>query len=79
MTRMSAILGMLSGAITVLIWIYAPLTINGQGLSDWLYEIVPGFIICSLTIVTVSLLSKQDDQLVSDTFDKVKHTLSQLD
>jgi SSS family solute:Na+ symporter len=79
MTRMSAILGMLSGAITVLIWIYAPITINGQGLSDWLYEIVPGFIICSLTIITVSLLSKQDDELVSDTFDKVKLTLSQLD
>jgi Na+/proline symporter len=78
MTRMSAILGMLSGAITVLIWIYAPITINGQGLSDWLYEIVPGFIICSLTIIIVSILSKQDDQLVSDTFDRVKHTLDQL-
>jgi SSS family solute:Na+ symporter len=79
MTRMSAILGMLAGAITVLIWIYAPITINGEGLSDWLYEIVPGFIICCLTIITVSLLSKQDDKLVSDTFDKVKHTLDQLD
>ncbi|AGH43995.1 sodium/proline symporter [Paraglaciecola psychrophila 170] len=79
MTRLSAILGMLSGAITVLIWIYAPLTINGMALSDWLYEIVPGFIVCSLTIITFSLLGKQDDQLVSDTFDKVQHTLEQLD
>ena len=79
MTRLSAIFGMLSGAVTVLIWIYAPLTINGQGLSDWLYEIIPGFIVCSLTIVTFSLLGKQDDQLVADTFDKVKHTIDQLD
>jgi len=79
MTRLSAILGMLSGAITVLIWIYAPLTINGQSLSDWLYEIVPGFIVCSLTIFTFSLLGKQDDQLVAETSDKVKHTLDQLD
>jgi SSS family solute:Na+ symporter len=79
MTRMSAILGMLSGAITVLVWIYAPLTIDGQGLSDWLYEIVPGFIICSVTIISISLLSKQDDKLVLDTFDEVKHTLDQLD
>ncbi|MGK0269301.1 MAG: SSS family solute:Na+ symporter, partial [Paraglaciecola sp.] len=78
MTRMSAILGMLSGAITVLIWIYAPLTINGQGLSDWLYEIVPGFIICSVTIISISLLSNQDDKLVLETFDEVKHTLDQL-
>jgi Na+/proline symporter len=79
MTRLAAILGMLSGAITVLIWIYAPLTINGQLLSSWLYEIVPGFIVCSFTIIVVSLLGKQDDQLVADTFDKVQHTLDQLD
>ena len=79
MTRLSAILGMLSGAITVLIWIYAPLTINGQALSNWLYEIVPGFIVCSLTIVTFSLLGKQDDQLVSNIFEKVQHTLKKLD
>jgi SSS family solute:Na+ symporter len=79
MTRLSAILGMLSGAITVLIWIYAPLTINGLALSDWLYEIVPGFVVCSLTIITISLLSKQNDPLVSETFDKVKLVLDQLD
>jgi hypothetical protein len=32
-----------------------------------------------LTIITFSLLGKQDDQLVSDTFDKVQHTLDQLE
>ena len=79
MTRLAAILGMLSGAITVLIWIYAPITLDGQVLSSWLYEIVPGFAVCSLTIIVVSLLSKQDDQLVADTFDEVQQTLNQLD
>ena len=79
MTKLAAILGMLSGAITVLIWIYAPITINGQALSNWIYEIVPGFIVSSLTILVVSLLGKQDDKLVADTFDKVQTTLNQLD
>jgi SSS family solute:Na+ symporter len=79
MTKLSAILGMLSGAITVLIWIYAPITINGQVLSAWIYEIVPGFLVSGFTIIIVSLLGKQDDKLVADTFDRVKHTISQLD
>ncbi|MFT6992093.1 MAG: Na+/proline symporter [Paraglaciecola sp.] len=70
---------MLSGAITVLIWIYAPITINGQVLSAWIYEIVPGFLVSGFTIIIVSLLGKQDDQLVADTFDRVKHSLDQLD
>ena len=77
MTRVSAILGMLFGAITVLVWIYSPMTINGQSLSSWMYEIVPGFVVCSLTIVIVSLLSRQNDPLVNDTFDRVEKTLSQ--
>jgi solute:Na+ symporter, SSS family len=79
MTKLAAILGMLSGATTVLIWIYVPITINGQVLSNWIYEIVPGFIVSSLTIFVVSLLGKQDDQLVADTFDEVQTTLNQLD
>lgn len=79
MTKLSAILGMLSGAITVLIWIYAPISINGQVLSQWIYEIVPGFLVSSFTIIIVSLLGKQDDKLVADTFDRVKDTLKQLD
>jgi SSS family solute:Na+ symporter len=79
MTKLSAILGMLSGAITVLIWIYAPISINGQVLSQWIYEIVPGFLVSSFTIIIVSLLGKQDDKLVADTFDRVQDTLKQLD
>ncbi|MEP1447226.1 MAG: sodium/proline symporter PutP [Paraglaciecola sp.] len=79
MTRLSAILGMLSGAITVLIWIYAPITINGQLLSAWVYEIVPGFLVSSVTIIVVSLLGKQEDKLVADTFDRVQQSLKQLD
>jgi len=51
MTRNGALFGMLVGAVTVILWR------NG---GWWgLYEMVPGFIGASLTIVTVSLLDKQ--------------------
>ncbi|GAC18873.1 sodium/proline symporter PutP [Paraglaciecola arctica] len=79
MTKLAAILGMLSGAITVLVWIYAPITINGQLLNVWIYEIVPGFLVSSITIIVVSLLGTQDDKLVTDTFDRVQLSLKQLD
>lgn len=57
MTRAGAIAGILAGAVTVLIWIYAPITINGQTLSNTLYEIIPGFIVSFLSIILVSKFS----------------------
>jgi len=61
MTRNGALAGMITGAATVLFWIYAPITINGQSLSAVMYEIVPGFILCSLVIYVVSKMSPQDN------------------
>jgi sodium/proline symporter len=61
MTRNGALAGMITGAVTVLIWIYAPITIDGQTLSTVMYEIVPGFILCSLVIYVVSNMAPQDD------------------
>ncbi|MFT5676940.1 MAG: SSS family solute:Na+ symporter, partial [Paraglaciecola sp.] len=77
MTRLSAIAGMLVGAITVLIWIYAPLSINGQSLSQWIYEIIPGFIAASMTIVIVSMLTRQDDKSIDSTFAQVEQIVKQ--
>ena len=77
MTRLSAIIGMLVGAITVLIWIYAPITIDGQNLSAWMYEIIPGFLACSASIVIVSLLSPKVDESVISTFNKVQDELNE--
>lgn len=71
-----ALAGMVSGAGTVLIWIYAPITINGQSLSGLLYEIVPGFIVSTLAIVVVSLLTPAPNEKITDTFEKVKAQLS---
>lgn len=61
MTRNAALAGMITGAATVLLWIYLPITINGQSLSSLMYEIVPGFILCSLVIFIVSKMSEQND------------------
>ena len=60
MTRNGALAGIITGAVTVLLWIYLPITVNGQSLSSLMYEIVPGFILCSLAIYIVSNMSPQN-------------------
>ena len=52
MTRWGAVAGIVVGALTVLIW--KPLS---GGLFD-MYEILPGFILCTLATVVVSLLDR---------------------
>ena len=71
MTRNGALAGIISGAVTVLIWIYAPITIDGQSLSALMYEIVPGFIVCSIAIFIVSKLSPKVEESISTTFDEM--------
>jgi SSS family solute:Na+ symporter/sodium/proline symporter len=64
MTRNGALSGMITGAATVLLWIYFPIDINGQSLSSLMYEIVPGFVLCSLVIYIVSTVSPQNDSAI---------------
>jgi len=71
MTRNGALAGMVTGAITVLLWIYAPFTINGQSLSSVMYEIVPGFILCSLAIYVVSKMAPQEDTDILAKYDEM--------
>jgi len=72
MNRNGALAGMVTGAVTVLIWIYAPLTINGQPLSGIVYEIVPGFILCTLAIVLVSKATGHVSPSTKKMFDNVE-------
>lgn len=76
MTKQAAIAGMLSGAFTVLFWIYAPIQINGQSLSSTIYEIVPGFIVSSLVILIVSSIKPEQDEDVLKQFALVEDELS---
>ena len=67
MTAKGAIAGIIGGGITVVVWHQ----LKG-GIFD-LYEILPGFIICLILAVVVSLIdSKKDDQMLSD-FDAYKN------
>ncbi|KIL50687.1 proline:sodium symporter [Jeotgalibacillus alimentarius] len=64
MTRWGALAGMLTGAITVILWVYV------LGLSGWLYEMIPGFILSTIAIVVVSLISSNSREPVREGFDK---------
>ncbi|MBT1449906.1 sodium/proline symporter PutP [Glaciecola sp. XM2] len=79
MTQKAAIAGILSGAITVLIWIYAPLGENGASLSATLYEIIPGFIISSIVIMTVGKLTAAENKDITTLFDEYKRQLKNTD
>lgn len=64
MTRNGALAGMVTGAITVLVWNH----------YAWfgLYEILPGFVFAIIAIVVVSLLDKAPNERISKTFDEVR-------
>jgi len=72
MNRNGALAGVLAGAVTVLIWIYAPITVNGQSLSSLMYEIVPGFIACTLAVVFVSRATGGADKEIEKVFEQVE-------
>ncbi|WP_369796895.1 sodium/proline symporter PutP [Arsukibacterium sp. MJ3] len=75
MTFAGALSGIVIGATTVLIWIYAPITINGASLSSTVYEIIPGFVLSTLAIVIVSKFSKDPAPSVLAMFKKMQQQL----
>ena len=64
-----AIAGLLSGALTVIIWDYIPI-IGGQTpyVATGLYSLVVGFIISLLFIVVVSLMTKAPEESIIEEF-----------
>lgn len=70
MTRNGALAGMIVGAVVVLLW---------NHYAWWnLYEIVPGFILASLTIYGVSLMDKAPDSAITEVFDRVRAEIDAL-
>lgn len=65
-TKQGAVAGMLTGAATVLIWHNLVKPLGGV---FGVYELLPAFILGSLAIVIVSLLSKEPSQAIYDEFD----------
>lgn len=70
-----ALAGMIVGAVTVLVWFYAPIKVNGEHISTLIYGIVPGFILSSIAIVVVSLGTKAPKKEITDLFDEVEKEL----
>lgn len=64
--KWGAMAGMISGGITVIVWHYA------QGGIFNLYELLPAFVVSSLFIVVVSLLTKAPEQEIIDEFEASK-------
>ena len=60
MTRNGALVGMLIGAITVIVW--------KQYAWLGLYEIIPGFLFASIAIVVVSLLGREPSNTITERF-----------
>lgn len=69
MTFGGALAGILVGASTVLIWIYAPFTIGGESPGKVIYEIVPGFALSTIAIILVSLAGSQPSHSMQELFD----------
>lgn len=63
------IAGMLAGGITVFVWKYCISPLGGI----WnIYELLPAFIVATLFIVVVSLLTKAPEDEITEEFEKVK-------
>lgn len=67
MTRDGALAGMLTGAVTVIVW----KQLSG-GLFE-VYEILPGFILASAAIMLVSLLGRMPDEAIIETHRRVEN------
>ena len=77
MTFAGALAGILTGALTVLFWIYAPVLADGATLSSLVYEILPGAIISTLSIVVVSKLTPAPTDDITALFSKMRQQLHQ--
>ncbi|MBD7939484.1 MULTISPECIES: sodium/proline symporter PutP [Cytobacillus] len=70
MTSWGALAGMIFGTATVIIW-------SAVGLSDTLYEMVPGFFISLLAVIIFSLITSKPPKKVEEDFEEYKKALNQ--
>ncbi|MFE8701324.1 sodium/proline symporter PutP [Cytobacillus sp. FJAT-54145] len=63
MNRNGALAGMITGALTVIIW-------KNVGLGAHLYEIVPGFILATLAIIIFSLIGNHPRPVIQEQFEE---------
>lgn len=66
MTRNGALVGMLVGGFTIILWDYT---------GSALYSIVPGFIFASIAVIVFSLIDKEPSQEIQDEFEQASKPL----
>ena len=71
LTNYGALLGMVSGAVVAFVWGKV------NALSSMLYEIVPGFFVCLLVAVIVSVVTYKEDKDVQAEFDEMLRLLKE--
>lgn len=70
LTNVGALAGMVSGAVVAFVWGKVP------SLASMLYEIVPGFIVCLLVAVVVSLVTYKPNREIEAEFDETLRRLT---
>lgn len=75
MNRYGALAGMIVGAVTVIIWVYAGIEIGGVAANSWLYSIVPGFILSTIATVAVSLMTPPPIESIVAKYDEMERLL----
>jgi SSS family solute:Na+ symporter len=77
LTHKAAMAGIVSGAATVLFWIYAPVLADGKALSSVMYEMIPGFIVSSVVIWVTSAIDTDPCKKTVDTFHEAGRVLAE--
>ncbi|MDP5041555.1 MAG: sodium:proline symporter, partial [Paraglaciecola sp.] len=77
LSHTAAVWGIITGALTVLFWIYAPVFSDGSTLSSVVYEIIPGFILSSIVIWLISQFSAAPSQNTITLFNKTNQILAE--
>jgi sodium/proline symporter len=71
--KAGALAGMIAGGAMVFIWKYLVRPMGGA----WnIYELLPAFIVASIAIIVVSLITKAPDQAVADEYEAVRKELA---
>ena len=77
LTEKAALWGIITGAATVLFWIYAPVLPDGKALTSEVYEIIPGFVVSMATLWVVSALDKAPSDDVKQTYVQATRQLTE--
>ncbi|MDO5651601.1 MAG: sodium/proline symporter PutP [Moraxella sp.] len=75
MNRYGALAGMIVGALTVIVWVYGGITIDGQPANDAIYSIMPGFVFSAIATVVVSLMTAAPTKDITDKYKEMQRQL----